>query len=76
MVICNYCGKEKLEMDMNSKDKCKICWIKKETKFYLERNKKAWTTYYKNREKIYFNGQFLENINQTLFLQEEKRKKD
>ena len=50
MSYCKYCGKEKLEMDMNSEDKCKICWLKKETKFYVERNKKAWTTYYKNRE--------------------------
>ena len=49
MVICNYCGKEKLEMDMNSEDKCKICWLKKETEFYVKRNRKAWTTYYKNK---------------------------
>ena len=44
MVICNYCGQEKLEMDMNSEDKCKICWLKKEMKKYGSAQSKAWNT--------------------------------
>ena len=50
MVICNYCGKEKLEMDMNTEDLCKNCWVKKLDKKRREAAMKGWITYRKNRE--------------------------
>ena len=44
MVMCKYCGEEKLEMDMNSEDKCKICWLRKEMLKYGKAQSKAWNT--------------------------------
>ena len=44
MPKCNNCLEEKLEMDMNSRDLCKDCWLKKYNKKTHITNIKAWKT--------------------------------
>ena len=52
MPHCNSCNQDKLEMDMNDRDLCKDCWLKRNQEFYLRRSKKAWATLRKNRNVI------------------------
>lgn len=50
MPKCKECDKEKLEMDMNNRDLCKLCWVKKENVKYNKAGRESWKTRRKNRE--------------------------